>query len=44
MNTKTLDKEQHDLHALAQDQRYIGHSTERPSARRLVQEIGRAHV
>ena len=31
MNTKTLDKEQHDLHTLTQDQRYIGHSTERPS-------------
>ena len=40
MNTKTRDKTQHDLHALSQDQRYIGHSPERPSARRLVQGQG----
>jgi len=40
MSTPTKEKQGHDLHALAEDQRYIGHSPERPSARRLVQGQG----
>ena len=40
MSTITTDKPHATLHDLTQDPRYIGHSPERPSARRLVQGQG----
>lgn len=40
MSTITTDKPHAKLHDLTQDPRYIGHSPERPSARRLVQGQG----